>query len=247
MGWYETRTTIVHGDERTVKKLPLCEFPHRDKKILARYDARTVKGPWRMMCRAHMREHGIGIGLGLGQRLWLAKEKHVPGEVPICELPPMRSEFAPAQAPCGRCGHRWFRHALGYRGFVGYCPICVRQLPDREHGPFTFGDVLVIEYPSGGAADPGEYLASVNVFPCEGAMRVRFAYEDIDESPEDVQLFRDGMSTWWDLDYGVSGLEVRLATAREDKEWHRRRNAYYAQFATGRMSYAQLDDGYLAS
>jgi hypothetical protein len=35
----------------------------------ARYDACTVKGPWKMMCRSCFKQHGIGVGFNRGQRL----------------------------------------------------------------------------------------------------------------------------------------------------------------------------------
>ncbi len=36
---------------------------------LALYDAKTTAGPWGYLCEAHYQEHGIGLGLGRGQRL----------------------------------------------------------------------------------------------------------------------------------------------------------------------------------
>ena len=40
-------------------------------KVEAKYDAATEMGPWADMCEAHYRRYGIGLGLGLGQRLIL--------------------------------------------------------------------------------------------------------------------------------------------------------------------------------
>jgi hypothetical protein len=33
------------------------------------YDGRTVDGPWAYMCQQCMYNHGVGLGLGRGQRL----------------------------------------------------------------------------------------------------------------------------------------------------------------------------------
>ena len=35
----------------------------------ASYDGRTTDGPWAYMCQRHFGLHGVGIGLGRGQRL----------------------------------------------------------------------------------------------------------------------------------------------------------------------------------
>lgn len=35
----------------------------------AHYDGRTRMGPWAYMCQAHFQECGVGLGLGIGQRL----------------------------------------------------------------------------------------------------------------------------------------------------------------------------------
>jgi hypothetical protein len=54
--------------EVTVKKLPPCCICTKP----AHYDAKTTIGPWGYLCSDHFAEHGIGLGLGLGQRLVVA-------------------------------------------------------------------------------------------------------------------------------------------------------------------------------
>jgi len=48
-----------------VASLPACDICG----ARARYDAKTWRGPWAFLCSQHFVEHGIGLGLGLGQRL----------------------------------------------------------------------------------------------------------------------------------------------------------------------------------
>jgi len=52
-------------DAVTMSELPQCSFCSRE----ARYDARTIAGPWAYMCPQHFRLHGVGLGLGKGQKL----------------------------------------------------------------------------------------------------------------------------------------------------------------------------------
>lgn len=55
-----------------VRKFPRCDFdckggaPHD-----AHYDGATYMGPWGYMCDEAFLKHGIGLGLGRGQRLVL--------------------------------------------------------------------------------------------------------------------------------------------------------------------------------
>ena len=37
----------------------------------ASYDGKTTDGPWAYMCQQHFGWHGVGLGLGRGQRLVL--------------------------------------------------------------------------------------------------------------------------------------------------------------------------------
>lgn len=54
-------------------EMPDCDFcAESGKKRTAQYDGRTKFGPWAYMCDTHFRAHGIGLGLGKGQRLILA-------------------------------------------------------------------------------------------------------------------------------------------------------------------------------
>jgi len=39
----------------------------------AKYDGRTKLGPWAYMCQECFKRHGIGLGLGKGQRLIVVK------------------------------------------------------------------------------------------------------------------------------------------------------------------------------
>ena len=57
----------------TVDKYPMCDFC-RDwmgRATEARYDAKTMGGPWANMCERHFEAHGIGLGVGRGQRYLL--------------------------------------------------------------------------------------------------------------------------------------------------------------------------------
>ena len=56
------------GTEVTVSQLPKCDFCDKQ----ATYDGKTTFGPWANMCEAHNWLHGIGLGVGRGQRLVLA-------------------------------------------------------------------------------------------------------------------------------------------------------------------------------
>ena len=52
-----------------VGMLPKCDFCDK----LAAYDAKTRSGPWANMCHEHYAKHGIGLGLGKGQKFILVK------------------------------------------------------------------------------------------------------------------------------------------------------------------------------
>jgi hypothetical protein len=51
--------------EVVVKEFPRCDLCQSE----ARYDGRTVLGPWANMCYGHFKSHGVGVGLGKGQKL----------------------------------------------------------------------------------------------------------------------------------------------------------------------------------
>ena len=49
--------------------LPSCDMC---KVNTAAYDGKTVYGPWAYMCEECFGVHGIGLGLGVGQKLILS-------------------------------------------------------------------------------------------------------------------------------------------------------------------------------
>ena len=66
---------IKAGHEVLMDALPTCDFcSERGTHRLAEYDGKTVFGPWANMCVPHFRQHGVGTGLGKGQRFILRKE-----------------------------------------------------------------------------------------------------------------------------------------------------------------------------
>lgn len=48
-----------------VSELPKCDFCDEQ----ARYDGKTVMGPWANMCVLHFGQYGTGLGTGRGQEL----------------------------------------------------------------------------------------------------------------------------------------------------------------------------------
>ena len=61
-------------DRATISAYPLCDLCPSHQPKEARYDGRTVSGYWAFMCTAHFASHGVGLGMGKGQRLTLSKE-----------------------------------------------------------------------------------------------------------------------------------------------------------------------------
>jgi hypothetical protein len=51
----------------TVSELPQCDFCAGT----AKYDGKTIHGPWANMCQQHFSRYGIGLGTGKGQELVL--------------------------------------------------------------------------------------------------------------------------------------------------------------------------------
>jgi hypothetical protein len=198
----------MHGDETTVKALPDCDFclaEKKRKKEKARYDGRTRQGPWANMCVAHFKAHGIGVGVGKGQRLWLPSEKHAPGEVPIVELPPHSAAPQEALDQCSVCGLPWFVRVLEYIAGKSYCPKCLRDcFPLRKDGPYTFGDIVAVTYPAS-CENPGVYIGRVLTIPEQNVLEIRFEYDEA--FCEDVHLAMDGFGGWWDLDNQVPSPE----------------------------------------
>ena len=58
--------------ETTVAVYPDCDLCPPGLQRVARFDGKTNMGPWAYMCDTHFRAHGVGLGLGRGQRLILA-------------------------------------------------------------------------------------------------------------------------------------------------------------------------------
>lgn len=55
----------TRGRVLTVQRQPLCDFCDRP----ALFSGRTNLGVWANMCPRHFKENGLGLGLGVGQRL----------------------------------------------------------------------------------------------------------------------------------------------------------------------------------
>lgn len=57
--------------EVIVSSLPDCDICKMNgEKTEAHYDAQTnINDQWGYLCEAHFQEHGIGLGLGKGQKL----------------------------------------------------------------------------------------------------------------------------------------------------------------------------------
>lgn len=77
------------SDHTTVRvdEIPPCSFKHAVY-TEALYDGKIKRGPWAYMCQAHFDLHGVGLGLGKGQRLILkgAKEEHFDPRQRIAEI-----------------------------------------------------------------------------------------------------------------------------------------------------------------
>lgn len=57
-------TTEAHTTTE-VASLPACDICGDE----AHYDAKTTGGPWGYLCEQDFSTHGVGLGLGRGQRL----------------------------------------------------------------------------------------------------------------------------------------------------------------------------------
>ena len=64
----------------TVAKLPNCDVCAsagiRDQ--VAKYDGKTIMGPWANMCQACFADLGVGLGLGRGQELIMRQADEQP-------------------------------------------------------------------------------------------------------------------------------------------------------------------------
>jgi hypothetical protein len=59
-----------------VDSLPNCAIcESRGRDVPARYDAKTVMGPWSHLCEAHFSEYGMGLGTSFGQELILSDDE----------------------------------------------------------------------------------------------------------------------------------------------------------------------------
>ncbi len=64
-----------------VPELPPCDLHQaRWEYRAASYDAKTRLGPWANLCTACFVEHGVGLGLGKGQRLFVGPPPTQQGE-----------------------------------------------------------------------------------------------------------------------------------------------------------------------
>ena len=59
------------SEEKEVDKLPQCNICECAE---AKYDGKTTQGTWAYMCESCFQRHGVGLGVGSGQRLVLRKE-----------------------------------------------------------------------------------------------------------------------------------------------------------------------------
>ena len=75
-----------------VSKLPNCDFcAMEDITEPAEYDGQTKLGHWGYMCQHHFDQYGVGLGLGLGQKL-------------VLEPPVTAAQIDKADELCKRCG-----------------------------------------------------------------------------------------------------------------------------------------------
>ena len=58
------------GTEVEMGAMPTCDFCSKT----AGYDGKTKMGAWAYMCERCFQRHGVGLGVGRGQRLVLRKE-----------------------------------------------------------------------------------------------------------------------------------------------------------------------------
>lgn len=78
----------MSSKEVKVSSLPKCQFCNER----AKYDIKTLMGPWAYVCQHHFDAYGIGLGVGMGLRLILVESKPVKtsaglpftGEICIC-------------------------------------------------------------------------------------------------------------------------------------------------------------------
>jgi len=64
------KTKNMRDVETRVDEIPPCDICQKP----AEYDGKTKDGPWAYLCGGCFDVHGIGVGLGKGQRLILRGE-----------------------------------------------------------------------------------------------------------------------------------------------------------------------------
>lgn len=65
-----THTYLTERPDCDICKLRLEEEPERPVEK-AYFDAKTIYGSWAYMCRTHMDQVGVGLGLGKGQEIFI--------------------------------------------------------------------------------------------------------------------------------------------------------------------------------
>lgn len=67
-----------NGTLAFVSEFPLCDVckvnGNGETTVLAQYDGRTTSGQWAFMCPTHFTLHGVGVGLGRGQKLTIRND-----------------------------------------------------------------------------------------------------------------------------------------------------------------------------
>lgn len=59
------------GREAVVARMPNCDLcQQKGKTTEAVIDGATRMGPWAYMCQSHFRQYGLGLGEGVGQKLF---------------------------------------------------------------------------------------------------------------------------------------------------------------------------------
>jgi hypothetical protein len=89
----------------TVKELPNCDFCRMDGiEKPAKYDGKTEAGPWAYMCQEHFEAHGVGLGLGRGQKLEVQPKLDVKktDEIPVVTIPISLDDVC--EVECPHCG-----------------------------------------------------------------------------------------------------------------------------------------------
>ena len=66
------------GTVAYVATMPMCDIckVNGDPTVPAQYDGKTKSGPWANMCLTHFTLHGVGLGVGMGQKLMLEENTY---------------------------------------------------------------------------------------------------------------------------------------------------------------------------